>query len=101
MVNNQLALVRDIDLDFVDPDSGLTNLERMQDGLAALDPSTGNAYELHHVGQNMDSTLAILTKAEHDLPGLHVMEESRIDRKVFDQIRPKFWKSMATILGGV
>lgn len=101
MVNNQLSLVRDIDLNYVDPDSGLTNLERMRKGLAALDPSTGKAYELHHVGQKMKSTLAILTKAEHDMPGLHVIQETEIDRVVFAKIRRQFWKSMATNLGGI
>ena len=101
MVDNKMALVKDIDINYVDPESGLTNLERMKKGLAALDPSTGQAYELHHVGQNMDSPLAILTKAEHDMKGLHVIEESRIDRNAFNIIRKKFWKSMAAQLGGV
>lgn len=101
MVNNQLALVRDIDLNYVDPDSGLTNLELMTKGRAPIDPATGKAYELHHVGQTMKSTLAILTEAEHDLPGLHIIKESQIDRVAFKTIRKNFWKSMATILGGV
>lgn len=101
MVNNQLALVRDIDLNYVDPDSGLTNLELMTNGRAPIDPATGKAYELHHVGQTMKSTLAILTEAEHDLPGLHIIKESQIDRVAFKTIRKNFWKSMATILGGV
>lgn len=100
MVNNQLALVRDIDVNYVDPDSGLTNLELMAKGRAPLDPATGKTYELHHVGQKMKSTLAILTEAEHDMPGLHVIEESQIDRIAFKKIRKDFWKSMATILGG-
>ena len=64
MVNGNTALIRDIDLDFVD-EMGRTNLERMQQGLAALDPATGGSYQLHHVGQRADSTLAILTRAEH------------------------------------
>ncbi|MGX8687789.1 MAG: HNH/ENDO VII family nuclease [bacterium] len=100
MVDNKLALVKDIDLNYVDPDTGLTNLERMKKGLAALDPATGMAYELHHIGQNMDSTLAVLTQAEHDMEGLHVLEESRIDRKAFRVIRQNFWKSMAESAGG-
>jgi hypothetical protein len=49
----------------------------------------------------MDSTLAILTKAEHDMKGLHVRQASEIDRKVFDKIRKRFWKSMAAQLGGM
>jgi hypothetical protein len=63
-INGRTALVRgDINLNQVDT-NGLTNLQRMERGLAALDP-TGQPYELHHIGQRVDSTLAILTRAEH------------------------------------
>ena len=67
-VNNQLALVRAIDLDYKSITSDgrvLTNLQRMKEGKAAIDPLTGKAYQLHHVGQKVDSPLAILTEAEH------------------------------------
>lgn len=63
MVNGNMALIRKIDLNYVD-DMGRTNLQRMEQGIAALDPS-GTPYELHHIGQHADSTLAVLTKAEH------------------------------------
>lgn len=104
MVNDKLALVRDIDLKFVD-DKGRTNLERMQKGLAAIDPNTGLSYELHHVGQKMDSTLAILTEAEHMQGGNNALwhaigKESEIDRVIFDKERIAFWKSLAIRLGG-
>lgn len=104
MVNDKLALVREIDLKFVD-DKGRTNLERMQKGLAALDPNTGISYELHHVGQKMDSTLAILTEAEHMQGGNNSLwhaigKESEIDRAIFDKERIAFWKSLAMRLGG-
>lgn len=106
MVGNKNALIRDIDLAFKDPNSGMTNLERMRKGLSALDPATGEAYELHHVGQNMDSTLAILTKAEHRLGGNNAINHlfkgpSKINREVFDStIRPEFWKDLANVLAG-
>lgn len=108
LVGNKTALVRDIDLTFKDPNTGLTNLERMRKGLPALDSATGEAYELHHVGQNMDATLAILTKAEHRLGGNHAINHlfkgpSKIDRKVFETtVKPNFWKNLAnSITGGV
>ena len=41
MVDGPMALIRQIDLDFVD-EMGNTNLERMQKGLAALDPATAD-----------------------------------------------------------
>ena len=102
MVNGKMALIRQIDLDFVD-EMGNTNLERMQKGLAALDPATGEAYQLHHIGQKMDSTLAILTRAEHMQNGnneiWHIFgKSSEIDHKVFAKQSKAFWKYMANLL---
>lgn len=82
---------------------GNTNLTRMQQGLAALDPATGEAYQLHHIGQKMDSTLAILTRAEHMQNGnneiWHIFgKSSEIDHKVFAKQREAFWKYMANLL---
>ena len=104
MVDGKMALIRQIDLDFVD-EMGRTNLARMQQGLAALDPATGEAYQLHHIGQRMDSTLSILTEAEHMQNGNNQIwhlfgEATKIDRKVFDKQRANFWKSMAELLQG-
>lgn len=101
MVNGKTALVRSVDPDFVD-ELGRTNLQRMQQGLAALDPATGQAYQLHHIGQNPNSTLAILTEAEHMQGGnnliWHELEgASRIDRVAFKTQRESFWKSFAEI----
>ena len=102
MVDGKMALVRSIDLNYVS-DSGLTNLQLMQQGKAAIDPATKLPYELHHIGQEMDSTLAILSKAEHMQGGnntiWHVLgEESQIDRAAFKTIRENFWKTMAEAL---
>lgn len=106
MVNGKTALIRDIDLTYKDVD-GLTNLERMKKGLSALDPATGKAYELHHVGQNVDSTFAILTEAEHRSKGiaklLHPFTTSEVhsgaNEKIYQELRKEFWKSMAEMLG--
>ena len=68
MVNGKLALVRDIDLNYKSslPDgTEVTNLQRMQKGYAPLDPATGKAYQLHHINQDPNGTLAILKEAEH------------------------------------
>ena len=107
MVNGKMSLIRSIDLNFKD-ELGKTNLQRMREGLAALDPSTRQAYQLHHIGQEMDSTLAILTEAEHMQNGnnliWHVLgSDSAINRTVFDKQRQAYWKTLAEILfaGGV
>lgn len=106
MVNGKTALVRKLDLNFVD-DMGRTNLQRMQQGLAALDPATGKAYQLHHIGQKADSTLAILTESEHMQGGnntiWHNLDKATEVHGVgnnWDAQRQTFWKSMAKSLGG-
>ena len=106
-VNGATALIRDIDLDYVDPKSGLTNLERMLKGEAALDPLTGEAYQLHHVGQKSDSVLAILTKAEHKGEGnfsiLHDLTKSSEVSHGPEWTKQKadFWKAVGKLLSGM
>lgn len=104
MVNGNTALVRDINQNFVD-EMGRTNLERMRQGLAALDPVTGESYQLHHIGQKADSTLAVLTKAEH-MQGVnntiwHELGEATQVHGAgnnWDMQRQEFWKAFATAL---
>lgn len=101
MINGQLALVRsDINLNRID-EYGRTNLERMLSGKAPFD-STGKPFELHHIGQKNNGSLAILTSTEHDAASLHgYVQQSEIDRKAFNKVRkPKFWKTMGRILSG-
>ena len=107
MVNGRTTLVREIDLDYVD-DFGRTNLQRMKQGLAAIDPASGRSYELHHIGQETDSTLAILTKAEHVQGGnksiLHPKFSSDVhsgeNGPLWDSQRETFWRQFATLLEG-
>jgi len=79
-------------------EEGRNNLQRALKGLAPLD-DLGNSYELHHIGQNADGTLAILTKVEHDKPGLHGFKlVSEIDRKEFDKLRIALWKTIGKMV---
>lgn len=102
LVNGKSALVRPIDPTIRDG-NGLTNIERMKRGLAALD-AEGNPYELHHVAQEKDGILAILTKAEHRGEGsfskLHdLMRGSDVDHgSEWTKEREGFWKSLAETL---
>lgn len=104
VVDGSPALIRSIDLGYKD-EMGLTNLERMQKGYAALDPETGLAYELHHMGQNQNSVLAILTQNEHRGVGNHAVWHDLISKSVVDHgavweaQKTAFWKSLAAILG--
>lgn len=102
VVNGETAIIRKIDLDYVK--DGMTNLERMRKGLAAIDPETGLAYELHHLGQTQDATIAILTQAEHRGVGNHaiwhdLISPSNVDHgAVWTAQKQAFWKSLASIL---
>lgn len=99
MVGNKSALIKtDIDLTRIDS-KGRTNLERMRQGLAPHD-SNGVSYELHHVGQRKDGTLAILTQAEHDNPAIHGFlerTEAHAAGTNWDAERQAFWKAFAAL----
>ena len=102
MVGGQLALVKDIDLNFKSDLGGtqVTNLERMRLGYAPIDPATGKAYQLHHIGQKADATLAVLTDAEHqgNASVLNIIgKETEIDRNAFATIRKQFWMDFAAL----
>ncbi|MDO4479025.1 MAG: HNH/ENDO VII family nuclease [Lachnospiraceae bacterium] len=101
MVNGKMALVRNIDLQYVSElpnGEKVTNLVRMQKGYAPIDPATGKQYQLHHINQNMEGTLAILTESEHQGNSaiLNLFgKESEINRNAFAKIRREFWKKYA------
>lgn len=100
MIVGKTALVRtDIDLTMVDA-KGRTNLERMRQGLAPQD-SNGISYELHHVGQKKDGTLAILSRTEHDNPAIHGFlekTEAHAAGTNWDTERKAFWKAFAELV---
>ncbi len=105
MVDGKTALIRNIDLKFVDEATGMTNLQLMQQGKAAIDPISGLPYELHHIGQKADSTLAILTKAEHMQNGnnkiWHIFgkaSEAHAPGNTWNTQRMDFWKGLAAVL---
>lgn len=102
MVNGKMALIRQIDLDFVD-ENGRTNLTRMQQGLAALDPATGEEYQLYYIVESRQSTIAILTKTEYmqsDSSEIwHTAAEMpQNDSWFFENQREDFWKNMDNIV---
>lgn len=101
-LEGKTILSRDIDIyaKFEKADGTMeTNLQRMLNGRAPLDP-TGKPYELHHVNQEKDGILAILTRQEHrgkGSPGIlnEIGKESEIVRDEFDKVRVHFWKEFA------
>lgn len=104
MVNGKTALVQDIDLNFVSelPDGTVvTNLQRMQQGYAPIDPATGKYYQLHHIGQKADGTLAILKEAEHQGNSSILNfagKDSEINRAAFNKTRKEFWQYLGNVV---
>ena len=109
MLNGKTALLRKIDLNQVD-EFGRTNIQRIAENLSPLDPN-GIPYELHHIGQKVDSTLAILTRSEHRLGGMdkiwHQVVEpgtgvhSQISDALWSQQKQAFWKAYVAKFAGV
>lgn len=104
-IGGRQALVRSIDLTYEStlPNGEIvTNLERMRRGYAAIDPVTELPYELHHIGQNVDSPLAILSWTEHhDEPNFSILHQRKKEGvqsllgSAWDSQRKAFWKSFA------
>ena len=98
MVNGKTALLQEIDLNYVSrlPDgTKVTNLVRMQNGYPPIDPATGKAYQLHHIGQKADATLAVLTEEQHQGNSaiLNICgKKSEIVRSEFATTRKEFLK---------
>lgn len=98
MVNGKTSLLQEIDLNYVSrlPDgTKVTNLVRMQNGYPPIDPATGKAYQLHHIGQKADATLAVLTEEQHQGNSaiLNICgKKSEIVRSGFATTRKEFWK---------
>lgn len=86
------VLARDLDMARLD-ENGLTNLQRMEKGLNPIDEN-GIPFEYHHVGQKNDGALAMLSRSEHDAPGLHFNQESEIERNLFNSERSEINKGI-------
>ena len=70
-INGRKCLVKDIDMDYVDPKTGMTNRERMERGLSPIDSKTGEKIELHHMGQKFDAPFAELSENSEHGDGRH------------------------------
>lgn len=79
----------------------ITNLQKMLNGNAPIDPVTNKALQLHHIGQKADGTLAVLTEPQH-LGNSQILniagKSSEIDRAAFAKTREEFWKSAGKLL---
>ncbi len=107
-INGQASLIRVIDLTYESELGGkmVTNLERMRLGYAAIDPASGQAFQLHHIGQSVDSPLAILSQFEHTgggnnaiLHDVNIANGKGVHNLLSDAEwaiqREEFWESLA------
>ena len=70
-IDGRKCLVKDIDLDYVDPKTGLTNRELMEKGRSPYDAATGEKIELHHMGQKHDGPFVELCENSEHGDGNH------------------------------
>lgn len=112
LINGKTSLIPDIDLKYTTklPDgTKITNLERMRKGLAAIDPVTDKAYEIHHIGQKNNGIFAILTQEQHRGKGNfaklhHIWKDSGVEHgSTWKKTKSDFWKNLGEQLenGGV
>ena len=75
-------------------------MRKLKSILAPQD-SNGISYELHHIGQKKDGTLAILSQLEHDNPVIHgflKVTEAHGPGTNWDAERQAFWKAFAAMV---
>ena len=104
-INGRPCLCKDIDMDYIDPKTGMTNRELMAKGRSPIDVKTGEHIELHHMGQGYDAPFAELcADSEHgdgNYSVLHTKSEGswRNDSALKNQYnnidRPDHWKARA------
>lgn len=70
-INGRECLVKEIDYDYVDEKTGMTNRELMAKGRSPYDAKSGEKIELHHMGQEYDAPFAELTENSEHGDGNH------------------------------
>lgn len=99
-VSRKVYQRNDIDFEYIDPDSGQSNLELMLEGSSPIGKD-GKPIELHHVLQEEPGTMAEIHETTHGeymriLHGLRKKGESfRNDptlKKQYDNFRRAYWK---------
>lgn len=104
VVDERKCLVKDIDLDYLDEKTGLTNRELMEKGRCPFDAKTGERIELHHMGQDYESPFAELCDiSEHRGEGVDtILHDKNVESWRQDPEkkahycnveRPRHWRS--------
>lgn len=101
--DGELVFLRPIDWTLTDA-YGRTNVQRVSANLAPID-ATGTPFELHHIGQKADSSLAVLSWAEHHSSGnysiLHYAEQGKdISDAAWNKQKQEVWKAILKMAQG-
>ena len=103
-IGGRSCLIKDIDFDYLDEKTGLTNRERMQLGRPPIDAKTGEKIELHHMGQKYDAPFAELKENSEHGDGNHSSLHPKTEgswRNVpeleneYGKERKQYWKERA------
>ena len=104
-VNGRKCLVKDIDFDYVDEKTGMTNKQLMEKGRSPIDSETGEKIELHHMGQDFDSPFAELDENSEHGDGNHKILHPQTDnswrnnedlKNQYQTERKEHWKQRST-----
>ena len=105
IINGRPCLCKEVDMNYIDPKTGMTNRELMAKGRSPIDAKTGERIELHHMGQGYDAPFAELcADSEHgdgNYSVLHTKSEGswRNNQDLKNQYnnidRPNHWKAIA------
>jgi len=105
-IDGRPCLIKDIDMDYVDPKSGLTNRELMEKGRSPIDTATGEKIELHHMGQDFNSPFAELCEnSEHGDGKDGILHDKKVEswrndpaklNEYNNHQRPEHWEARAT-----
>lgn len=107
-VSRRVYQKTDIDPYYVDPNTGKTNLELMEEGRAPYG-SDGKKVELHHVTQTEPGTMVEITDTQHSeyykqLHGLvedgNSFRNDPVKKKQYNNFREKYWKWRAQQIKG-
>lgn len=99
-VSRRVYQRNDIDFDYVDTDSGMTNLERMKGGFAPIG-NDGKPIQLHHVLQKESGPMAEVREITHEeyhriLHGLvgngNSFRHNEDLEKQYENFRRKYWR---------
>lgn len=104
-IDGRKCLIKDIDMDYVDPKTGMTNRELMEKGRSPIDSKTGEKIELHHMGQDYNSPFAELCENSEHGDGnysiLHTKYEDswrnnpELNNQYKNVDKPNHWKERA------